>query len=191
MTTPATGTIRAAPGLTSDLLTIANVERPTSATDVSFVYTLDNGTTISGGPDGRVQLTDRITQGMSLSMLLTGTSTQSPYVFAGTQVVLGNTPTSATYVSRAFTCAANKRVSITYEGLIPAAASVVVEIQKSDSTWQTVSQTSSTSIGDGWAEFNHTVSSFTAGGSTTRVRLTLNGTPAARPLVRQLRGVVI
>jgi hypothetical protein len=190
-TTPATGTINVAPGLTSDLLTIANIERPTSATDVSFVYTLDNGTTISSGGDGRVQLTDRITQGMTLAMVLSGTTTESPYVFAGTQVVLGNTPTSATYVSRAFTCAANKRVSITYEGLVPAAASVVVEAQKSDGTWQTVSQTASSSIGDGWVEFNHTVSSFTAGGTTTRVRLTLNGTPAARPLVRQLRAVVI
>ncbi len=190
-TTPATGTITVAPGLTSDLLTIANIERPTSATDVSFVYTLTNGNTINSGADGRVQLTERITQGMNLAMVLNGTSTESPYVFAGTQVVLGNTPETATYVTRAFTCAANKRVSVTFEGLIPASASVVVEIQKGDGTWQTVSQTSSVSIGDGWAEFNHTVSSFTAGGLTTRVRLTLNGTPAARPLVRQLRAVVI
>jgi hypothetical protein len=189
--TPATGTIRVAPGLTSDLLTIANVERPTNATNVEFIYTLDDSRTIRSGVDGRVELTERITQGMSLSMQLTGNSTQSPYVFAGSQAVLGNTANSATYVSRAFPCAANKRVSITYEGFIPSAASIVVEAQKSDGTWQSVSQTSSSSIGDGWAEINHTISSFTAGGSTTRVRLTLNGTPAARPFVRQLRVVVI
>ena len=189
--TPATGTIRIAPGLTSDLLTIANVERPTNATNVEFVYTRDDGGTIRGGVDGRVELTERITQGLALSMLLTGNSTQSPYVFAGTQVILGNTTNTATYVSRAFPSAANARVSVTYEGFIPSAASVVVEMQKGDGTWQSVAQTSSSSIGDGWAEINHTISSFTAGGTTTRVRLTLNGTPAARPLLRQLRVVVI
>ena len=189
--TPATGTITVAPGLTSDLLTVANVERPTNATKVEFVYTKTDGSTIRTGVDGRASLTERITQGMSLSMELSGSATESPYVFAGTQVVLGNTANSATYVSRAFPCAANKRVSVTFEGYIPSAASVVVEVQKGDGTWQTVAQTSSASIGDGWADYNHTVASFTAGGLTTRVRLTLNGTPAARPFVRQLRAVVI
>jgi hypothetical protein len=68
---------------------------------------------------------------------------------------------------------------------------VTVEFQKSDGTWQSVSQTSSTSVGDGWTEQVFTVSSFTAGGTTTRVRLTLTGTSAARPQLRQLRLVVI
>jgi hypothetical protein len=189
--TPATGTILVAPGLTSDLLTVANVERPTNATNVEFIYAKTDGSTIRSSVDGRVQLTERITQGMSLSMQLTGTATESPYVFAGTQAILGNTANSAIYASRAFTCQANARVSITFEGYVPSAASVVVEVQKSDSTWQTVSQTASVSIGDGWAEYQHQVATFTAGGTTTRVRLTLNGTPAARPFVRQLRAVVI
>lgn len=189
--TPATGTITVAPGLTSDLLTVANVERPTNATNVEFIYTKTDGSSIRSSVDGRVALTERITQGLSLSMVLSGTATESPYVFAGTQVVLGNTANSAVYVSRAFPCAANKRVSVTVEGYIPSAASVVVEVQKGDGTWQTVAQTSSVSIGDEWAEYNHSVASFTAGGSSTRARLTLNGTPAARPFVRQLRAVVI
>ena len=141
--------------------------------------------------DGRVELAERITQGMSLSMLLTGNATESPYVFADTQVILGNTLGAATYVSRAFPCQANARVSVTFEGYIPSAASVVVEVQKADASWLVVAQTSAASVGDGWAEYNHTVASLTTGGATTRVRLTLNGTPAARPLVRELRTVVI
>lgn len=189
--TPATGTIRVAPGLTSDLLTIADIERPTSATNVEFIYAKTDGSTIRSDVDGRVELTERITQGMSLAMQLTGTTTESPYVFAGTQAILGNTLNTATYVSRAFTCQANRKVSVTFESYIPSAASVVVEVQKGDGTWQTVSQTAVTSVGDDWSEYNHTLASFTAGGSTTRVRLTLNGTPAARPLVRELRAVVI
>ena len=189
--TPATGTILVAPGLTSDLLTVANVERPTNAAGVEFIYAKTDGSTIRSSVDGRVQLTERITQGMNLSMQLTGNATEGPYVFAGTQAVLGNTASSAVYVSRSFPCQVNKRVSITFEGYIPSAASVVVEVQKADNSWQTVAQTGSTSIGDGWAEYQHQVAIFSAGGTSTRVRLTLNGTPAARPFVRQLRAVVI
>jgi hypothetical protein len=189
--TPATGTILVAPGLTSDLLTIADIERPVSAANVEFIYAKTDGSTIRSDSDGRVELTERITQGLSLSMQLTGTATESPYVFAGTQSILGNTANSATYVSRAFPCAANKRVSVTFEAYVPSAASVVVEVQKSDGTYQAVSQTAAVPVGDEWVEFQHSLTSFTAGGLETRVRLTLNGTPASRPLVRELRAVVI
>jgi hypothetical protein len=190
-TTPATGTITVAPGRTSDLLTIANIETPTLAARAQYVFTQSDGTEILCDPNGRVELSDRITKGLSLSMRLFGNTTESPFVFAGSQVVLCEMADSATYVSRAFTCAANARVSVTFEAWVPSAASVVVEVQKSDNSWQTVSQTSSSAIGDGWYEVNHTISSFTAGGTQTRVRLTLNGTAAARPIVRQLRAVVI
>jgi hypothetical protein len=82
-------------------------------------------------------------------------------------------------------------VSCTFESLLPGASGVTVEFQKSDSTWQAVALTSSSAVGDGWVEQIHTVASFTAGGTTTRVRLTLTGAAAARPQLRQLRLVVI
>jgi hypothetical protein len=66
-----------------------------------------------------------------------------------------------------------------------------VEVQKSDGTWQTVALTSSSPVGDGWTEQIHTVSSFTAGGTTPRARITASGAASARPEVRQLRLVVI
>jgi len=112
-------------------------------------------------------------------------------MFAGTQAVYGNLGETGTYVTRAVPCAASAKVSVTFESLIPGGAGVTVEIQKSDSTWQTVTQTSSSAVGDGWTEQVFTVASFTAGGSTTRARITLSGTAAARPQVRQLRMVVI
>jgi hypothetical protein len=128
---------------------------------------------------------------LSMSALLRGTTTESPYLFAGTQALLGNLSETANYVTRAVPCAAGAKVSVTFEALIPAAASVAVEVQKADNTWQTVALTSSSAVGDGWNEQNFTVASFTAGGSTTRARLTLTGSAAARPQVRQLRMVVI
>ena len=189
--TPATGTIYAMVGDTTDLVALAGVERVSSATDVEFIFTKPDGTQIRGADNARIQLAEDVNVALSMSALLRGTTTESPYLFAGSQALLGNLGESGTYVTRAVPCAANAKVSVTFEALIPAAASVVVEVQKSDSTWQTVALTSSSAVGDGWYEQNFTVASFTAGGSTTRARLTLNGSAAARPQVRQLRMVVI
>jgi hypothetical protein len=189
--TPATGTILAAVGDTTDLVALAGVERVSSATDVQFVFTKPDGGQIRGSDNARIQLAEDINVPLTLSAVLSGTTTESPLLFAGTQAVLGNLGETGTYVSRAIPCAANAKVSCTFESLLPAASSVTVEFQKSDGTWQSVSQTSSTAVGDGWTEHVFTVASFTAGGSTTRVRLSLTGTAAARPQIRQLRLVVI
>jgi hypothetical protein len=189
--TPATGTILAVDGDTTDLVALAGVERVSSATDVEFVFTKPDGSQIRGADNARIQLAEDINVPLTLSAVLRGTTTESPYLFAGTQAVFGNLGETGTYVSRAIPCAANAKVSCTFESLLPAASGVTVEFQKSDGTWQSVSQTSSTSVGDGWTEQVFTVSSFTAGGTTTRVRLTLTGTSAARPQLRQLRLVVI
>lgn len=189
--TPATGTILAASGDITDLVALAGVERVSSATDAEFIFTKPDGTQIRGADNARIQLAEDVNVPLTLSAILRGTSTESPYLFAGTQAVYGNLGETGTYITRAVPCAANAKVSVTFESLIPGGAGVTVEIQKSDSTWQTVSQTSSAAVGDGWTEQVFTVASFTAGGSTTRARITLTGTSAARPQVRQLRMVVI
>lgn len=189
--TPATGTILAAAGDITDLVALAGVERVSSATDVEFVFTKPDGTQIRGADNARIQLAEDVNVPLTLSAILRGTTTESPYLFAGTQAVLGNLGESGTYVTRAVPCAAGAKVSVTFESLIPGGAGVLVEIEKGDGTWQTVALTSSSPVGDGWVEQIHTVASFTAGGSTTRARLTLSGTAAARPQLRQLRMVVI
>lgn len=189
--TPSTGTILAVAGNTSDLVTLAGVERVSSATDAEFIYTRTDGSQIRGADNARILLAEDLNVPLTLSAVLRGTSTESPTLFAGTQAVFGNVAESATYVSRAVPCAAGARVTATFEALLPGGSGVTVEFQKGDGTWQTVALTSSSAVGDGWTERIHTVSSFTAGGAETRVRLTLSGSAAARPQLRQLRLVVI
>lgn len=189
--TPATGTILVAAGDITDLVALAGVERVSSATDAEFIFTKPDGTQIRGADNARIQLAEDVNVPLTMSAILRGTATESPYLFAGSQAVYGNLGETGTYVSRAVPCAANARVSLTFESLLPGASGVTVEFQKSDSTWQTVSQTSSSAVGDGWTEQVFTVASFTAGGTTTRARVTLTGSAAARPQLRQLRLVVI
>lgn len=189
--TPATGTIRLQAGDITDLVALAGVERISSATDAEFIFTKPDGSQIRGADNARIQLAEDINVPLTLSAVLRGTTTASPYLFAGSQALYGNLGETGTYVSRAVPCAAGAKVSCTFESLLPGASSVLVEFQTSTGTWQTVSLTSSSPVGDGWAEQIHTVANFAAGGTTTRVRLTLTGSAAARPQLRQLRLVVI
>jgi hypothetical protein len=192
--TPATGTILLQAGDTTDLVALAGVERPTNDASVQFVFTQPDGTEIRGSENARVQLAETINVPLSLSAVLTGTSKVSPYLFAGTQAVLGKlrqAPTAGWYISRAVPCAANARVSATFEALLPGSSYLVVQFQKADGTWQTQAVTSSTPVGDGWIEYTYTISSFAAAGTTTRAQIRIYGTAAGRPQVRQLRLVVI
>lgn len=189
--TPATGTIRLQAGDTTDLVALAGVERITNATDVEFIFERPDGSQIRGADNARIQLAEDLNVALTMKALLRGTSTESPYLFAGTQAVLGNLGETGTYISRAVPCAAGAKVSCTFEALLPGASSVLVEFETSSGSWQTVSLTSSSAVGDGWVEQIYTVANFAAGGTTTRVRLTLTGAAAARPQLRQLRLVVI
>ena len=189
--TPATGTISVSIGKLTDLVALAGVERVSPATDVEFLFTTASGTQIRGADNARIQLAEEINELLTLSAVLRGTSTESPYLFAGSQAVLGDMGESANYVTRAVPCAAGARVTVTFEALIPGASGVTVEVQKADGTWQAVSLTTSSGVGDGWIEQIYTVANFAASGTETRARITLTGTAGARPQVRQLRMVVI
>jgi hypothetical protein len=189
--TPATGTILVAPADTTDLVALAGVERVSSATDVEFVFTRSDGVQARAAENARISLAEDVNLPITLSAVLRGTPTESPYLFAGTQALLGNLQESATYVSRAVPCVAGARVSVTFEALLPGGSGVVVEVETGTGTWQTVALTGSSAVGDGWTEQVHTVANFSAGGANTRVRLTLSGSAAARPQLRQLRLVVI
>jgi hypothetical protein len=189
--TPATGTIRVSAGDVTDLVALAGVERISSQTDAEFIFERPDGSQIRGADNARIQLAEDLNVALTMKAVLRGTTTASPYLFAGSQSVFGNLGESGTYISRAVACAAGAKVSCTFESLLPGASGVTVEFQKSDGTWQAVALTSSSAVGDGWVEQIHTVASFTAGGTTTRVRLTLTGAAAARPQLRQLRLVVI
>lgn len=190
-TTPATGTILAATGDITDLVALAGVERVNSTTDAEFIFTRPDGSEIRGADNARIQLAEDVNVALTLSAVLRGTTTESPYLFAGSQAIYGNLGETGTYVSRAIPCASGAKVSCTFEALLPGASSVLVEFETSTGTWQTVALTSSSAVGDGWVERIHSVASFTAGGTATRVRLTLTGSAAARPQLRQLRLVVI
>lgn len=191
--TPATGTIYLAPGLTSDLAVRGSMNAPTSAATVQFRYVLANTaeTEYACAPNEKLELDTRIQHGMNLFMDLAGTETESPYVFEGLQPVVARLIESATYVSRAIPCTETDRIEVNYDAYIPSAASVSVSLQEDapgSPTWSApIALAGTEPITEHWSDYNHSADPFTNGGTETRVRLTLTGTPAARPALNELR----
>lgn len=172
----------------SDLITLANVERVASDTDVQFTLTEQDGTEHKLSDDLPIALRARVTGPLSVKALLSGSALRSPVLYPGIQIVLGNMSETADYVTRAITAGSNSKVSITYEALMTGTADVKVYIQKADSTWQLIDLTTGKAVGDSWVERTHILSSFSA--TETRVKLVLSGNILYRPKVRSLRVVI-
>lgn len=172
---------------TSDLLALMNIEVPATGAKAELVATAPDGAVYRMVPGQPINLPSRITGNLALSLQLNGTDKASPVVYPGIQLAAGDLAESATYVSRAFTCGSNGRISVTFEANTPGTSTVNVEIQKQDGTWQTLNLTSGADVGDGWVERRYALTGFSA--DTTRVRLTLTGSAQFRPRVRKLRAV--
>lgn len=172
---------------TSDLLALLNIEVPATGTNAELVATAPDGAVYRMAPGRPINLPASINGNVALALQLTGTDKASPVVYPGMQFAAGDMQESATYVSRAFACGSNGRISITFEANTPGTSNVAVAIRKQDGTWQTLNLTSGAEVGDGWVERKYVLTGFTA--DTTAVRLTLNGSAQYRPRVRKLRAV--
>ena len=171
----------------SDFLAEFNVDIPATGASAELIATTTGGDAYRMSADSPVALPTRVSGNVALSLKLEGTALASPVIYPGIQFIAGDQQDSGTYVSRAFPVDSSARISVTFEANIPGTATVMVEIQKADGSWQTLSLSSGTDVGDGWVERNYTVTGFTA--TQSRVRLTLTGTAAYRPRVRKLRAV--
>lgn len=169
----------------SDLLGLMTAQIPATGTAASLTAQDTAGTTYSLASP--LSLSERLTGALELTLNLTCTQKASPVVFQGVQVAQGNVLETGTYISRAFACGSNARVSVTFEANTPGTSTVTVELQNADGSWTTLSLTSGTDAGDGWTERNFVKTGFSA--ETTRIRLTLAGTPGSRPRLRKLRAV--
>jgi hypothetical protein len=173
----------------SDLLTLANIERVSSETDVEFVYADSDGKTNVLVEDMPVALKEKINGEISLKAKLKGTATQSPVVYQGVQVVLGTMDEEADYVTRAIPAGTNVKISIMYKSLTPGNSSVKVYAQEADGGWTLIQLHSGTPVGDSWEERLHILENFS--GSTTRIKLVLAGNVSHRPKVQNLKVIVI
>jgi hypothetical protein len=175
----------------TDLLLMSYAECPFSSTMVQYELTLPDGS-VATTDDGRsVQLPAGITGAVAVAAKLTGTADYSPVLYPGTQLVAGTVGASGTYVTRAIPAGASVRLKTIFEAVVPSGAGVAVHYKPVGSgTWTTLPQTATRPVDDGFTEFTCEASGVAAA-SGVAFRLTLTGTSAARPRVRDLRAIVL
>lgn len=107
----------------------------------------------------------------------------------GTLLVTGTLQTEGTYITPAIATAGGDELRVIFEGTIPPGAAVAVHAQPDGGAWVAVPYSSSSPQTAGTLELTHVLPGIAA--ASLRLRLTLSGTPTARPMVANLRAVVL
>ncbi|AKR58019.1 Virulence-associated protein [Devosia sp. H5989] len=164
----------------SDLQVRALAELPSAACSVVFEVERTNGTIYRLLPFQVLQLAEWITETVALRVVLSGTQTMSPILYAPIQLIAGDVLTEATYVSRAFDLNAAERVSAYVKASLPAGSALAMHFDQADDDWHELDlDATETSPDPAWVERKYTKSGLS--GPVMRVKLTLTGGASARP----------
>ncbi|WP_105403415.1 DUF4815 domain-containing protein [Neorhizobium sp. T7_12] len=174
----------------SDVLVRADVFLPTEATSVVFELVFGGEPPVRVLPDQVWERTSFFTGNLTVRAILTGAATVSPVVGRDILLVLGTMQDEGVYVSRGFTFGADVRLDVIASTKLPVGSSLTVETDALNDVWGAVSQTLAAPIDLGFIERTYSDASVAAplGG---RIKLTLTGTPAARPSVADLRAFTV
>lgn len=164
----------------SDLMVQAMIDLPSRDCSVVFKVTRTNGEVYRLLPWQVLQLSEYITETVTLSAELSGSATLSPILFAPVVLVAGKIATEADYVSRAFDISSADRVSAYVRLSLPGGSTFSMEYDLADDDWQTMPlEATEISPDPAWVERNYRIGSLSA--PLMRFKLTLTGGPAARP----------
>lgn len=174
----------------SDIIIRGDVLLPTDAARVEFEVEFAGEPVIRILPDQVWERSSFFTGNVTIRAVLTGTSTISPIVGRSLLAIFGTMRSSGTYVSQAFAMGADARLDAMMSTKLPVGSSLTVEADAGDDNWQAVALSTSSPIDNGFIERTYSRPSHAAADGG-RLRLTLTGTPAARPSVADLRAFSI
>lgn len=173
----------------SDLLIRAGVELPTADASLVFEVQRADGSITKLLPGQPWELAAYVTETLTVRAILTGTAKISPTLYPNVALISGKVRASGTYISRAFTMGAAIRMSAFLKTFLPAGSTLTVEVDAADDNWVAVAQFAATALNGGWFEREYRKTPYTA--TEGRIRLTLAGSPAARPILSDFRAVSI
>lgn len=177
----------------SDVMALAGVERPAAGTDVQFLATDAQGRTYTLSEDQGLALSEKLSGNLAVSAKLTGTEVSSPILYPGTQLVFGTLEAAGDYLSRAIAAAATFNVAVTFDALTPGTSSVTVQAESgTPGSFTDLALDQGVEVGNGWVERTYKATGLVGVGAdrSTRVKLSLLGSPQYRPFVRRLRVIV-
>lgn len=175
----------------TDLIVRANVENPSSNTGCDFRLTLPDGSTMTVAAEQAVRLTSAVTGNIIVDAILRGSITETPILHRDVFLLHGAMSSTGDYVTRAINGGTNVRVKVILEANLPGTSSLVVQAKGIDvtDTWAALTSTASSQMDDGWMELSYESATITE--TMVHAKLILNGNPASRPQVRNLRVLVV
>lgn len=173
----------------SDFIAEAQVFLPTGDTRLLFEVEPEGEQPVRVEP-GQVWERQSFFSGhVALRAILTGTDKVSPIMGRDVLAIKGSMQASGTYISRAFDFGTAIRLDAVMKTKLPIGSTLAVENDAANDVWQTLPQVSAEALADGTLERTFSDADYTA--VQGRIRLTLTGTPAARPSVTDFRAFTI
>jgi hypothetical protein len=163
----------------SDVLIAAAVEIQTQGSSLVFELERSNGTIYRVAPGHPLTFSEYITDTLKVRGILKGTDTDSPILIPELQIITGKIRTEATYISRAFSRGTAAKLGVLTQAKLPAGSSLLVDYDQTDDNWLPLTLFDTVAMDSGFNQLRHQRTPIV--GSNIRVRLRLNGSPAARP----------
>ena len=169
----------------TDLLLLSLPETPNADTRVEYDMALPGGETLTVADGQPLRLAAPATGQISVKARLAGTSTASPVLWPGTQLISGAVGLTADYATRSIPARGATKAVLVYDAVIPSGATVTPQLRKDSGEWEPLTADGTTNQGDGLVEyrFKATLSNV----NEVKVKLTLTGTSTARPRVSNIR----
>jgi hypothetical protein len=174
----------------SDLQVRADVEIPSSDCSVVFEVVRANGSVIQMLPYQVVQLAEFVTETVQLRAILKGTEKLSPILYAPVLFLTGTIATAGTYICRAFNLGTAVKLTSYFKAKLPTGSTVNMQYDKADDSWQAMPLITTSPLSDAaWVEQKREATAITA--TQGRIKITITGGPAARPMIGDLGAAVM
>jgi hypothetical protein len=173
----------------SDLIVRGDIFLPTDAASVVFRVTFGTEAPIQILPDQVWERGDFFTGNVVIDAILAGSSKISPVLRSDILVIAGTMQATGVYISDAWKMGSSVKVDAVMSTKLPVGSALTVECDAANDSWQSMPLSLSVVEDQGFIEQTYEKASFTA--VQGRLRLTLAGTPAARPTVADLRAYTI
>ncbi|MFS8180902.1 DUF4815 domain-containing protein [Pseudovibrio denitrificans] len=172
----------------SDLMIAAAVDLPEAGCSVTFEITRADGSKIQTAAYAGVQFEEWVQETVSIAAILKGTETASPRLFPGVQVRAGKLAETADYVGRLFKTGNANRFPVRLKRTLPNGSTLEVFLKDSSGNF-VQAPFKEGEVLDAAGTVDATYELPQDLGGETAVKLTITGTPAARPVLEDLRAV--
>lgn len=173
----------------TDLMAAAPHYLPTSDASIVIRYTRSTGEVFELAPGQAIEFETQINDTLQVQAILNGSSKVSPVLNSGFNSVVGSLDGSGAYTGREFQVGTGGNTfRLIFDAQIPSGSTITPQYDNGGQTGLTLD--SAANLGDGFTEYVYEATGI-VGLSSSRVYFSFQGTPAARPKVRNIRAVVV